>query len=211
MIATRRLVPGHALGEQRSFDAIYVLDPLGDQHLALAAEMAQSAGSRGRGSARLYANSVRSSVSPSILSVFARQRRRDVAIKARSTTWLSIPPFCRTRSGICPPGESPLFSSRMWAWLNSKLDLLHNLMAVGVLCWQEVYCSSEFESSAGSHAVRSPGCYFPVGENRRHSRGLGWGEPVSGRQLPLFRSVRGGFWAPVSAERLRLAPMPRWE
>jgi hypothetical protein len=50
-----------------------------------------------------------------------------------------------------------------------------------------------------SHAVRSPGGYFPVGENRRHSRGLGWGEPVSGRQLPVFRSVRGGFWAPVSA------------
>ena len=26
----------------------------------------------------------------------------------------------------------------------------------------------------GSHAVRSPGCYFSVGENRRHSRGLRW-------------------------------------
>jgi hypothetical protein len=179
MIATQRLVPGHALGEQRSFDAIYVLDPLGDRHLALAAEMARSAASRGRGSARLYANSVRSSVSPSILSVFARQRRRDVALKARSTTWLSIPPFCRTRSGIRPPGESRFF---------------HRGCGYGLI----LNCSSEFESSAGSHAVRSPGCYFPVGENRRHSRGLGWGEPVSGRQLPVFRSVRGGFWAPVS-------------
>ena len=62
--------------------------------------------------------------------------------------------------------------------------------------------AAEFDSAMRrfeSHAVRSPGCYFPVGENRRHSRGLGWGEPVSGRQLPVFRSVRGGFWAPGSA------------
>jgi hypothetical protein len=43
------------------------------------------------------------------------------------------------------------------------------------------------------------GCYFPLGENRRHSRGLGWGAPVSGRRFPVFRSVRGGFRAPVSA------------
>src|SRR5271157_5252307 len=33
-----------------------------------------------RGSPRLYANSVRTSASPSILSIFARRRRRDVAI-----------------------------------------------------------------------------------------------------------------------------------
>ena len=39
-IAAQRLVPGHALGEQQSFDAIDVLDPLGDQHFALAAETA---------------------------------------------------------------------------------------------------------------------------------------------------------------------------
>ena len=39
-IATQRLVIGHALGEQQSFDTIYVLDPLGDQHLAFAAKSA---------------------------------------------------------------------------------------------------------------------------------------------------------------------------
>jgi hypothetical protein len=44
-----------------------------------------------RGSPRLNANSARSSASPSILSVFARRRRRAVAIEAGSTTWLSIP------------------------------------------------------------------------------------------------------------------------
>jgi hypothetical protein len=36
-------------------------------------------------------------------------------------------------------------------------------------------------------------------ENRRHSRRLGWGAPVSGRQFPAFRSFGGGFRAPVSA------------
>jgi hypothetical protein len=39
-IATQRLVAGYALGEKQSFDAIHVLDPLGDQHFALAAEAA---------------------------------------------------------------------------------------------------------------------------------------------------------------------------
>jgi hypothetical protein len=37
-----------------------------------------------------------------------------------------------------------------------------------------------------------------VGENRRHSRGLGWGAPVSGPQFLAFRLLRGGFLAPVS-------------
>ena len=50
-----------------------------------------------RGSPRLYASSARSSASPSILSVFARRRRRDVAIEAGSTTWLSIPSFSSAR------------------------------------------------------------------------------------------------------------------
>ena len=38
----------------------------------------------------------------------------------------------------------------------------------------------------------------PVGENRRHSRRLGWGAPVSGPQFLAFRLLRGGFLAPVS-------------
>jgi hypothetical protein len=49
-----------------------------------------------------------------------------------------------------------------------------------------------------SQRVRSLGCYFPVGENRRHSRRLGWGAPVSGPQFLAFRLLRGGFLAPVS-------------
>ena len=36
-------------------------------------------------------------VSPSIRSVFARRRRREVRIEAASTTWLSIPSDCSTR------------------------------------------------------------------------------------------------------------------
>src|SRR3984893_16437003 len=47
-----------------------------------------------------------------------------------------------------------------------------------------------------SQPVRSLGCYFPAGENRRHSRRLGWGAPVSGQQFLVFRSLRGGFRAP---------------
>src|ERR1700730_14830770 len=59
-------------------------------------------------------------------------------------------------------------------------------------------CISKFESSLGSQRVRSLGCYFPVGENRRHSRRLGWGAPVSGPQFLAFRLLRGGFLASVS-------------
>src|SRR5215204_454825 len=50
-----------------------------------------------RGSPRLEASRARTRASPSILSVFARRRRREVAIEAGSTTWLSIPSCCRTR------------------------------------------------------------------------------------------------------------------
>jgi hypothetical protein len=39
-IAAQRLVTGDALGKQQPLDAIDVLDPLGDQHLALATEAA---------------------------------------------------------------------------------------------------------------------------------------------------------------------------
>ena len=56
-----------------------------------------------------------------------------------------------------------------------------------------------FESSRPSQALGSPGYYFPVGGNPRHSRGLSWRAPVSDRQFLVFRSVRGGFRAPVSA------------
>src|ERR1700761_5234307 len=39
-VTTQRFVPAHALREQQSFNAIAVLDSLGDQHFALAAETA---------------------------------------------------------------------------------------------------------------------------------------------------------------------------
>jgi hypothetical protein len=48
-------------------------------------------------------------------------------------------------------------------------------------------------SRSPSQAVGSPGCYFPVCENPRHSRGLGWHAPVSVRQFLPFRSVGAGF------------------
>ena len=50
-----------------------------------------------RGSPRLYASKARTRASPSILSVFARRRRPDVAIEAGSTTWLSTPLSCSNR------------------------------------------------------------------------------------------------------------------
>src|SRR4051812_43546463 len=50
-----------------------------------------------RASPRWGASRARPRASPSILSVFARRRRREVAIEAGSTTWLSIPSLCRTR------------------------------------------------------------------------------------------------------------------
>jgi hypothetical protein len=88
--------------EQQPLDAIDVPDPLGDQDLVRAEAAAVLVGAltsaHTRGSPRLYASSARTSASPSILSVFARRRRRDVAIEAGTTTWLSIPSFCRTRS-----------------------------------------------------------------------------------------------------------------
>jgi hypothetical protein len=57
---------------------------------------------------------------------------------------------------------------------------------------------SKFESSLGSQAVGSLAYYFSVGENPRHSRDLGWRTPVSDRRFMAFRSLRGGFRAPVS-------------
>ena len=48
-------------------------------------------------SVRVYASNARSRASPSILSVLARRRRRDVAIDDGSTTSLSTPSLCSTR------------------------------------------------------------------------------------------------------------------
>src|ERR1700730_13580853 len=63
----------------------------------------------------------------------------------------------------------------------------------------------EFESSLGSQAVGSPGFYFPVCENPRHFRGLGWRAPVSGGQFSAFPSFGRGFRAPVSARHFPIS------
>src|SRR5580704_3946500 len=103
-ISAQRLIAGYPLREQQSFEAIYVFDLFGDQHLARQRRRRSSSSGVGtltiahtRGSPRLYASSARTSASPSILSVFARRRRRDVAIEAGSTIWLLIPLLWSTR------------------------------------------------------------------------------------------------------------------
>ena len=64
-----------------------------------------------------------------------------------------LPPLSRPAIGASPSGKAVDFDSTM----------------------------RRFESSRPSQAVGSPGCYFPVRESPRHSRGLGWHAPVSGR------------------------------
>ena len=106
-IATQRLIPGCALREEQSFDPVDVLDPFHDQHLALTANPAavfifRRQRLNHRADPRFTprkckASSARSKVSPAILSVLARRRRREVAIEAASTTWLSIPSLSKAR------------------------------------------------------------------------------------------------------------------
>ena len=104
-VPTANTATRYSLGEQQPIDAIDVRDLLGEQHLPLPTEAAAVFFLRRRGLdhrahprfPRLNANSARSSASPSILSVLARLRLRDVAIEAGSTTWISIPPLCSTR------------------------------------------------------------------------------------------------------------------
>jgi hypothetical protein len=62
------------------------------------------------------------------------------------------------------------------------------------------YVSTSLLAGAGS-----PRFYFLVCENPRHSRGLGWRAPVSGRQFLVFRSWTGGFRAPVSARHFSIS------
>jgi len=64
------------------------------------------------------------------------------------------------------------------------------------ICW--------FESSMPSHPVQSLLCDFPVCENRRHFRDLGWRTGVSGRHILGFQGGTAGLAAPVSA---RLFPI----
>lgn len=55
-----------------------------------------------RGSPRRQARSVRNSVWPSIVSLFARRLRRGIATEAASTTWLSMPLASSTRCSQKP-------------------------------------------------------------------------------------------------------------
>src|SRR5262249_4630054 len=62
-----------------------------------------------------------------------------------------------------------------------------------------------FESSRPSQAVQSRRYIFPIAENRRGSRGLGWQAAVSAQKFLAFRASGRGFRAPVSA---RFFPIP---
>ena len=103
--AQQGLIVGDALGEEQSLDPIDVLYPLRCQGLALATDPAAILLVRGRCSnhgahprlASLIRQQALTRASPSILSVFALRRRRDVAIEAGSTTWLSTPSSCSNR------------------------------------------------------------------------------------------------------------------
>ena len=56
-----------------------------------------------------------------------------------------------------------------------------------------------------SQGVGSPRFYFPGCENPRHSRGLGWRASVSDWRFLEFRSLRGGFRAPVSGRHFPIS------
>src|SRR3954468_18142254 len=119
-VSVQGLVVADPLGEQKPLDAIDVLDPFGCQGLALTTDPATvlllGVGAltiaQTRGSPRLSASRARTKASPSIRSVFARRRRRDVAMEAGSTTWLSIPSLCRT-PGIQNPSSPASWMTRM--------------------------------------------------------------------------------------------------
>ena len=67
----------------------------------------------------------------------------------------------------------------------------------------------EFESSHPSQPVRSLLCDFRVGENRRHSRGLGGRAAASGQQILKFPVWTSGFVAPVSAHHFPISVSAR--
>ena len=112
-ITAQRLVTRYSLGEQQPFYAIDVLYPSAISTLRSRQRRRRSSSSgvgaltiiHTRGSPRLYASNARSSASPSILSVLARRRRRDVAIEAGSTTCRLLPAQARdeARSHRDPP------------------------------------------------------------------------------------------------------------
>ena len=104
-IAVQRLVTGDALGNNSPLTRLTCLTRSAISTLRSRQRRRRSSSSgvgaftiaHTRGSPRLYASNARSRASPSILSVLARRRRRDVAIDDGSTTWLSTPSLCSTR------------------------------------------------------------------------------------------------------------------
>jgi hypothetical protein len=73
-----------------SFDVARWIRPLSTQPPPAPLPVGGTTISQTRGSPRFQASNVLSSVSPSIMSVFARHRRLDTATEAGSTTWLSM-------------------------------------------------------------------------------------------------------------------------
>jgi hypothetical protein len=104
-IPPQRLVIGYSLAQQQSLDPIDVLDPLVGHRLALTATSAAvfflwrrrpDHGADPRFAAFVRQQSAHQGFA-SILLVLARRRRREDAIEAESTTWLSTPSLCSTR------------------------------------------------------------------------------------------------------------------
>ncbi len=105
-VAAQRLVAGDALAEQQALDAIDVAHALVDQGLALTRDTATVLFlGRRHPDHRTHpwlASLIGQQRPDQRLAVdlvgLARRRRREVAIEAGSTTWLSIPSACSTRS-----------------------------------------------------------------------------------------------------------------
>jgi hypothetical protein len=68
---------------------------------------------------------------------------------------------------------------------------------------------SAMRTARPSQPVRSLLCDFRVGENRRHSRGLGERAAVSGQQIVKFPVWTSGFVAPVSAHHFPISVSAR--
>ena len=71
--------------------------------------------------------------------------------------------------------------------------------------WQSSLHLRRGNSLLSCQGVGSPRFYFPGCENPRHSRGLGWRASVSDRRFLEFRSLRGGFRAPVSGRHFPIS------
>ena len=69
------------------------------------------------------------------------------------------------------------------------------------VCWLQVVTSPSATSPPWPGWETTRASY----NFRRPCSGLGWREPVSDRRFLAFRSVRGGFWAPVSGRHFPIS------